>query len=212
VNYIFDDIEKNIIEELKNSRPKRIWTEYVRVVFEFEGYFIELECLPEIADSQNKSDEAMTAKIRKHNGTFEPQNTAKVLSENEIITEINIVRTFLYFTNSITEPKKVKKMDSKWNKMMSKIAGIRKSEIDKILEGTSSSYHSEIICKPNSKNAEKANPESSNTIDVGIILKVKEKFMPIFVQSNGYGFGHLETKPFLDNRELEKIMNNYEVL
>jgi len=212
VNYIFDNIERNIIEELKNSRPKRIWTEYVRVVFEFEGYFIELECLPEIADSQNKSDEAMTAKIRKHNGTFEPQNTAKVLSENEIITEINIVRTFLYFTNSITEPKKVKKIDSKWNKMMSKIAGIRKSEIDKILEGTSSSYHSEIICKPNSKNAEKANAESSNTIDVGIILKVKEKFMPIFVQSNGYGFGHLETKPFLDNRELEKIMNNYEVL
>ena len=212
MNYIFDNIERNIIEELKNSRPKRIWTEYVRVVFEFEGYFIELECLPEIADSQNKSDEAMTAKIRKHNGTFEPQNTAKVLSENEIITEINIVRTFLYFTNSITEPKKVKKIDSKWNKMMSKIAGIRKSEIDKILEGTSSSYHSEIICKPNSKNAEKANAESSNTIDVGIILKVKEKFMPIFVQSNGYGFGHLETKPFLDNRELEKIMNNYEVL
>jgi len=95
---------------------------------------------------------------------------------------------------------------------MSKIAGIRKSEIDKILEGTSNSYYNEIICKPNSKNAEKDTPEYLNTIDVGIILKVKENFMPIFVQSNRYGFGHLETKPFLNNRELEKIMNNYEVL
>jgi len=113
MNYIFNDIERNIIEELKNARPKRIWTDYVSVVFEFENYFIELEYLPEIAYSQNKSDEAMTAKFRKHNRTFEPQNTAKVLSENEIITQINSVRTLLYFTNSITEPKKVKKMDSR---------------------------------------------------------------------------------------------------
>ena len=211
MNYIFDDIEREIIEELKNSRPKRIWTEYIKVIFEYEDYFVELECVPEIADSQNKADEAMTVKIRKENGNYKPYKSAQVICENEQIKEINTVRTFLYFTDSITEPKKVQKMDSKWNRIMSKIAGIRKSEIDKILEGTSSSYHSEIICKPNSEDAKKASPEYSNLIDVGILVSTKEKYLPIFVQSNGYGFSHLESKPFISSNELDKIIGNYEL-
>ncbi|KAB1064691.1 hypothetical protein F6U93_14435 [Tamlana haliotis] len=211
MNYIFDDIEKNIIEELKNSRPQRIWTEYIKVIFEFEDHFVELECVPEIADSQNQADEAMTVKIRKVNTIYEPYKNAHIICENENITEINVVRTFLYFTDSITEPKKVKKMDSIWNRIISKIAGIRKSKIENILEGTSRSYHRQIICNPNSEDAKKASPEFSNLINVGILVKTKEKYLPIFVQSNGYGFPHLETKPFISSNELAKIIGKYEL-
>ncbi|GAA4976351.1 hypothetical protein [Algibacter aquimarinus] len=211
MNYIFNKIEKEIIQRLKNSEPKRIWTEFIKVIFEFEEYYIELECVPEIASSQNKADEAMTAKVREFKKSYLPYENAKILVENKPITDIKTVRTFLYFTDSITEPAKVKKIDSKWNRMLSKIAGIRKSEIEKLLDGTTSSYHDEILCKPNSDEAKKINGEFSNLIDVGIILEIGENYLPAFVQGNGYGFAHLERKPLLKLEELKGVLTEYEM-
>jgi len=211
LKYTFNDIEKDIIQRLKNSEPKRIWTEFVKVIFEFDKYYIELECVPEIASSQNKGDEAMRVKILEIDNKYNPTQNAKVIVENKQIKDIKSVRTFLYFTDSITEPAKVKKNDSKWNKMLSKIAGIRKSEIEKLLEGTTSSYHDEILCKPNSEESKKAKGEFSNLIDVGIILEIEDKFLPAFVQGNGYGFSHLERKPLLTAKDLKSELKQYEL-
>ena len=211
MEYLFNDIEKNIIEKLKNSQPKRIWYEFVTVVFEFDDFYIELESVPEIADSQNKFDEAMTAKIREIKKSYKPSENAKLICENKLIIEIKTVRTFLYFTDSISEPKKVKKLDSKWNRFMSKISNVKQSEIEKILGRTSSSYHSVITCRPNSSESKKAHPEFSNIIDVGLVLKIENEFLPVFVQSNSFGFGHLERKFLLLESELKEIINNYEL-
>jgi len=211
LEYLFNDIEKNIIEKLKNSQPKRIWYEFVTVVFEFDDFYIELESVPEIADSQNKFDEAMTVKIREINKSYKPSENAKLICENKLIIEIKTVRTFLFFTDSISEPKKVKKLDSKWNRFMSKISKVKQSEIEKILEGTSSSYHSVITCRPNSSESKKARLEFSNIIDVGLVLKIENEFLPVFVQSNSFGFGHLERKFLLLESELKEIINNYEL-
>ena len=211
MNYTFNEIEKDIIQRLKNSEPKRIWTEFIKVIFEFEEYYVELECVPEIASSQNKADEAMTIKVRELKKHYLPSKNAKAIVENKPITDIKCVRTLLYFTDSITEPTKVKKIDSKWNRMLSKIAGIRKSEIEKLLDGTTSSYHDEIICKPNSEESKKVNGEFSNLIDVGIILEIGDKYLPAFVQGNGYGFAHLERKPLLKSEELKEELTEYEL-
>jgi hypothetical protein len=211
VEYTFNNIEKKIIQKLKKSEPKRIWTEFVKVIFEFDEYYIELECVPKIASSQNKGDEAMTVKILEIENKYNPTENAKVITENEQIKDIKSVRTFLYFTDSITEPAKVKKIDSKWNKMLSKIAGIRKSEIEKLLEGTTSSYHDQVLCKPNSEESKKAKGEFSNLIDVGIILEIGDKFLPVFVQGNGYGFAHLERKPLLTEKDLKRELIEYEL-
>jgi hypothetical protein len=210
VEYTFNIIEKKIIQKLKKSEPKRIWTEFVKVIFEFEEYYVELECVPEIASSQNKADEAMTVKVREFKNSYLPSKNAKVIVENKPITDIKSVRTLLYFTDSITEPEQVKKIDSKWNRMLSKIAGIRKSEIEKLLDGTTSSYHDEILCKPNSDEAKKVNGEFSNLIDVGIILEIGKNYLPAFVQGNGYGFAHLERKPLLKSEELKEELTEYE--
>ncbi|TVZ53187.1 hypothetical protein [Dokdonia sp. Hel_I_53] len=208
LNYTFNEIEKDIIQRLKNSEPKRIWTEFIKVIFEFDEYYVELECVPEIASSQNKADEAMTLKVREFKKSYLPYKNAKVIVENKPITDIKSVRTLLYFTDTITEPEKV---DSKWNRMLSKIAGIRKSEIEKLLDGTTSSYHDEIICKPNSDEAKKVNGEFSNLIDVGIILEIGKKYLPAFVQGNGYGFAHLERKLLLTSEELKEELTEYEL-
>jgi hypothetical protein len=211
LNYTFNEIEKDIIQRLKNSEPTRIWTEFIKIIIEFEEYYVELECVPEIASSQNKADEAMTVKVREFKKSYLPYENAKVIVENKPIKNIKSVRTFLYFTDSITEPAKVKKIESKWNRMLSKIAGIRKSEIEKLLDGTTSSYHDEIICKPNSIEAKKVIGEFSNLIDVGIILEIGENYLPAFVKGNGYGFAHLERKPLLKSEELKKELTEYEL-
>ena len=211
MNYTFNEIEKDIIQRLKNAEPKRIWNEFVKVVFEFEEYYVELVCVPEIASSQNKADEAMTVKVREFKNSYLPSKNAKVIVENKPITDIKSVRTLLYFTDSITEPAQVKKIDSKWNRMLSKIAGIRKSEIENLLDGTTSSYHDEILCKPNSDEAKKVNGEFSNLIDVGIILEIGKNYLPAFVQGNGYGFAHLERKPLLKSEELKEELIEYEL-
>jgi len=167
--------------------------------------------LSEIADSQNKYDEAITVKIREISKSYKPSENAKLICENKLVSEIKTVKTFLYFTDSISEPKKVKKLDTKWNRFMSKISNIKQSEIEKIIEGTSSSYHSVITCRPNSAKSKKARPEFSNIIDVGLVLKIENEFLPVFVQSNSFGFGHLERNFLLTENELKKIINNYEL-
>lgn len=209
MEYLYTDIEKNIIEKLKNSRPIRIWTEYVKVVFEFEYTYIELECVPEIADSQNGPDEAITTKVREFYKVFKPQGHSTIIIKDSLITDIKIVQTLLYFTDSITEPEKVKKINSQWDKMLSIIAGVRKSKIEKILEGTSSSYHSEVICNPDAEEIKDVPQEYSNIIDVGLLLKIENSFLPAFVRGNGYGFPHLETKPFLNLEDLKKDQIQY---
>lgn len=211
MNYTFNEIEKDIIKSLKNSEPVRIWTEFIRVIFEFNEYYVELECVPEIASSQNKFDEAMTVKVREYKKPYLPSNHAKILVEKKRITDVKTVRTFLYFTDSITEPAKVKKIDSKWNRLLGKIAGIRKSEIEKLFEGTTSSYYDQIICNPNSNEAKKVNGEFSNLIDVGILLEIGKSYLPAFVQGNGYGFAHLESKSLLKSEELKKELIEYEL-
>lgn len=209
MEYLFTDIERKIIEKLKNSRPIRIWTEYVKVVFEFENSYIELDCVPEIADSQNAPDEAITTKIREFGDVFKPQKHSKIIVQNSLITDVKIVQTLLYFTDSITEPEKVIRMNSQWNRMLSKIAGVRKSKIEKLLEGTTSRYHLEVICNPDSEEAKDLKKEYSNVIDVGLLLKIENLYLQAFVRGNGYGFSHLEGKPFLNSEELQSALTKY---
>ncbi|PRP67753.1 hypothetical protein [Nonlabens agnitus] len=212
MNYTFDPQEKAIIDTLENSNPERIWTQFIKIVIEFKDYYVELECIPEVADSQNDADEAMTVKIRKFENTYEPCKHAKVIVENQSILEIKRVRTLLYFTDSITDPVETKKIDSQWNKILSKISGLRRSRIDKMFESGSSSYHDEIICNPKAPQAQVIKKEFSNLIDVGLLLKVKDKFVPAFLLSNAYGFNHLERKALYTMEELKEGLHNYELL
>lgn len=213
MNYLFSQQEKIIIERIKNSQPERIWTEFIKVIIEFDNYYVELECIPEIASSQNSHDEAMRIQIRDFNKKYLPHQNAEIILENKPITDVISVRTLLYFTDSITEPAKVKKVDSKWNRLLSKIAAIRKSQIEKLIEGTTaiSSYHEEIICHPNSDEAKKVKKEFSNLIDVGIILEFKDNYLPAFIQGNGYGFAHLESKPLLNSKQLKQELSDYDL-
>ncbi|MBO0341054.1 hypothetical protein [Flagellimonas profundi] len=196
-----------MLQRLNNSKPIRIWTEFIKVIFEFEQYYVELECVPKIASSQNRADEAMTVEVRKHNKQYLPCNNAKVLVENKPITDIKCVRTLLYFTDSMTSPD----LDAHWNKILSIIGGTTERKIKKIFEESSSSYHDQIICKPNSEESKKVKEAYSNLIDVGIILSIGDKFLPAFVRGNGYGFAHLERRPLITREELTEELTKYEL-
>lgn len=211
MKYLFSDIEKSIVRKLKNTEPKQIWSEFLKVIIEFDDSYIELECIAEKASAQNKADEAIIVKISEFSKKYEPNKYSKKIVERTKITNINTVRTLLYFTDSIEEPETIKKLDSQWNKLFSKIARVRQSQIDKLFEGTTSSYHSEVVCKPNSEEAKSIRKEHSNLIDVGLILEFGNKHLPIFIVENNYGFGNLETKPLLTSEELKTLVDKYEL-
>ena len=207
MKYTFNEIDKNILRKLKNSVPKRIWTEFVKIVFEFDGYCIELECIPRIASSPNDGDEAMTTQIREIEKNYSPPKSAIIVLENKEITGVHCVRTLLYFTVATTEPEMVKKSESQLRKLLSKVSGVSKRKIDEMIKGYSS-YHEEIICKPGTVDVKE---EFSNLIDVGLIIEFDNYYLPAFIQRNSFGFADVERQSLLQSEELKEILSEYEV-
>jgi len=109
--YLFSEKELKLIEFLKFNSPKKIWSEPIFYIFEYENFYLELgiECAEKLNlgfISENKFENTansdleqyvMIAKLKKINLKFKPQAGSELLTENESITEINIVRTLLFF-------------------------------------------------------------------------------------------------------------------
>ena len=209
--FLFTDHELNLVEELKVKQPIRIWNSWVKVIFEYDICYIELECIPELAASQHESDEAMTVRISKKEENYIPEKHSKVLIENPQISEIKTARIFLYATDMITDPVEIQETENSWNKILSFISNLRKSKIEKIFEGLQSSYHSQVVCHPESEEAKNIKSKFSNLIDVGLLLKIGDKYLRLFIVSNGYGF-NLDYRPFINEQELNEGIENYQLL
>ncbi len=81
--FLFNNNDKVLINELKNSTPIKIWSAYVRINFEFKNSYIELECKDEIAESINDSDEAIICIIRKQNIKYKKSNDSEPIPYNK---------------------------------------------------------------------------------------------------------------------------------
>jgi hypothetical protein len=109
--YLFSKEELKLIQFLKSHSPKKIWLEPIYYIFEYEKYYIQLgiECaekinLGYIPEKKIKNEQitgfeqyVMIAKLKKVNLTFKPQVGSQLLSENKKFTEINTVRTLLFY-------------------------------------------------------------------------------------------------------------------
>jgi hypothetical protein len=206
--FLFNDNDKVLINELKNSTPIRIWSEYVRVVFEFQNNYIELECQDEIAESINDSDEAIICIIRKHNIKYLKSSSSKLIAENKKISDIKIVRTVLHFTKS----KKIEPIPHNKNSFKSRLKKFITGEDDIISEILSmpSTGHSEIVSNP--KSIKNNMPEFSNLIDVGLLIEIDNQYFQPIIKDNGYGFTGIGRKPFLSKEETNLELKNYELI
>ena len=206
--FLFNNNDQVLINELKNSTPIKIWSEYVKIIFEFKHSFIELECKGEKAESINNSDEAIICIIRKQNNKYKKSNGSELITENKKLNDIRIVRTVLHFTKS----KKIEPIPHNKNSFKSRLKKFITGEDDIISEILSmpSTGHSEIVSNP--KSIENNMPEFSNLIDVGLLIEIDNQYFQPIIKDNGYGFIDIGRKPFLSKEETNLELKNYELI
>ena len=109
--YLFSEKELRLIDFLKSNSPKKIWLEPIFYIFEYDNFYIELgiECAENIRlgyipdkkiiniPTSDFEQYVMIATLKRVNSEFKPQTGSELLMTNEKITELNIVRTLLFY-------------------------------------------------------------------------------------------------------------------
>ncbi|MEX0996315.1 MAG: hypothetical protein WDZ45_04645 [Flavobacteriaceae bacterium] len=110
--YLFSENELELIKFLKIDSPKKIWWEPICYIFEYDNFYIELSIesakkinlgsIPEINERISDFDQfVMIAKLKRVNLKFKLQSGSELISEDEKIIEVNIVRTLLLYCQHI---------------------------------------------------------------------------------------------------------------
>jgi hypothetical protein len=209
MNYIYNQEDLKNIKYLKENPPKKIWWDFVYYSFDYGDFYFQLETSPEIADSQNKNDEAIIGKITKIDKPYVSHQNSKIVCENKIINSIYIVRTFLYFS-TYQKHSLYKKSIARIKAKLKSISG-KKDPLNDILAKTNGSWE-EITCHPKSNEIKYVNPKHSNLIDCGLILEIEGEILEAYVRCNGFGFNVDENNFFSNVEEVKQIAEKYELI
>lgn len=201
--FLFTPEEKSLIDHIKNNLSVRIWSDFPQIVFEFEGYYIALECLPISVESVNQYDEAMTCKVNRYNKSYSKPKLAQVLTYREKIDSIKIVRTLLHFTKS----KEIRPVPYNPNSIKAKLK--RFFDYNDIMEevmAMPSSGHAAIVSNPNEFN--EALPYYCNLIDVGLLIEIDKKYLHAYIPNNSYGLMSINSSMFLNSSSFDENLNS----
>lgn len=177
---LYDDQTIEIFKILKSNSPKRMLSdEFMQVAFDYGNFYFIASPEDFIAASQNTNDEAIIVKFEKHNEAYKIHESEKVLFENPKISNIYILRTLLYFSDHINykdrdEAISVMTKEEKENEILSDV-------LSKATGG-----HEEIVCHPQSDEAEKVNKDFSNLVDAGILIEVNGEKLLCFSYFNSF--------------------------
>lgn len=209
-DYTYKEQEFEYVRYLKSVSPKKIWWGFTTYIFDYGDFYYQLECVSEIADTQNQSDEAIIGQLTKHFEPYQPGQNSKLVCENKLIQELYIVRVFLYFTNFET----YSKTKILFNKAKTKTIELLTAKPDPIgdLMADSIGGCQEMTCHPKSEQVKKVDPKYSNLIDTGLLLQIDSKCVKAFVERNGFGFHIRNDKYFFDIEELKETAQQYEFI
>lgn len=210
MDYIYKDSEIEFARYIKANPPQKIWWNFISYVFDYGNFYFQIESVSKIADTQNKSDEAIIGQFTRHLEAFVPNQDDKLICENKRIDELYIIRVFLYFTTF----RKYSKVEQLFNQTRQKIKSLiigRADPIEEILSKTIGGCK-EVICHPKSDEIKRINPKHLNLIDCGLLLQIDGKILKAFVESNGFGFHIWGDKYFYDISELNEIAGQYEFI
>jgi len=195
---------------LKANPPHKIWWDFVSYILDYGDFYFKLECVSEVADNQNDSNEALIGQFTKHYGTFVPGAHTELVCTNKKIEELYIVRVFVYFTlyRAFT------KTEQLLNQLKQKIKTLLKGKKDPMADiiSRTKGVHQEITCHPKAEEVRHIESKYANLIDCGLLSQIDGKYLKAFVQSNSYGFHMPEDGYFYDLELLNDIAKNYEVL
>ncbi|MDP4285523.1 MAG: hypothetical protein Q8891_13945 [Bacteroidota bacterium] len=210
MDYTYSEDEIDFARHIKTNPPKKIWWDFTTYVFDYGDFYFQIECVSEIADTQNKSNEAIIGKFTKHLEIYVPGQYTKLVCENKEIEELYTVRVFLYFT-TFKEYSKLEQFYSQTKQKVKTLITGKKDVLGDILSKTIGGCK-EITCHPKSEEAKNIDTKYSNLIDCGLLIQIDGKCLKAFVESNGYGFHVSDDKYFNDIEELKDITGQYEFI
>jgi hypothetical protein len=210
MDYTYKDSEIEFARHIKTNPPQKIWWDFTVYVFDYSDHYFQIECISEIADSQNKSDEAIIGQFTKHLETYTPGQYTKLVCENKKIEDLYIARVFLYFT-TFKEYSKIEQLYSQTKQKVKTFMTGKKDVLGEILSNTIGGCE-EITCHPKSEEAKNIDRKYSNLIDCGLLIQIDGKCLKAFVESNGFGFHISDDKYFHNIDELKDIAGQYEFI
>lgn len=210
MDYTYTQNEISFARYIKTNAPKKIWYDFATYVFDYEAFYFQIECVSEIADTQNKSDEAIIGQFTKHLEIYVPGQYTKLVCEDRKIEELYIARVFLYFT-TFKEYSKLEQIYSQIQHKTKTLITGKKDALGDILSKTIGGCE-EITCHPKSEEAKSVDTKYSNLIDCGLLIQIDGKCLKAFVQSNGYGFPISDDNYFDDIEGLKDIAGQYEFI
>ncbi len=179
--FFYQENTIDLFKLLKHQTPQRIFSnQFDRVVFDYVDFHVAASPDVFTAASQHEYDEVINADFQRINIAFQPNEDDLLLFENNAIKRLWILRTIIYFTDFTffsSEAEALQGLDltNKTDRVLA----------DLILK-TPGSYE-QIVCHPQSKEAEGINKEFANLIDAGIMLEIDNKLLMCFSSHNGFG-------------------------
>ena len=210
MDYTYTNSEIEFARHIKLYSPQNIWWDFATYVFDYGDFYFQIECVSELAATQNKSDEAIIGRFSKHFQPFVPGGHMKLICQDKNIEELYIVRVLLYFT-TYSEYSKTKLL---LNQVKQRLKSLLTGKNDPVGELLSKSIGGceEITCHPKSDDAKNVDPNYSNLIDCGLLVQIDGKYLKAFVERNGFGFDSWNDNFFLTIDEIKEISSRYELI
>ena len=185
--YLFDTDDFVLISYLKSETPKKIWWSPIQYIFEYEDFYIEAEiyCCEKNPVSFNDYGFIMSVNFEKVNGKYSNVDGCIVLSENRRISNIYIVRTLIYFHD-------YRNRQYVENKNYNCIGG--------------------FLTHPNEELEKEIQTESTNVVDVGLLIDIENDFIDAFVKDNDEDFYKVGENYLLENIDFNDLPKEYEYI
>jgi hypothetical protein len=210
MDHTYKENEIEFARHIKKNPPNKIWWDFTNYVFDYGDFYFRLESVSEIADTQNKSDEAIIGQFTKNLEPYLAGQYTKLVCENKKIDDMYVVRTFLHFTTFREYSKTEQLFNQTKQKVKSLVTG--KTDVFEDIASKAIGGSAEITCHPKSDQVKKVDPRYSNLIDCGLLLIIEGKCLKVFVENNGFGFHFWNDKYFFDINELNRIAEHYELI
>ena len=205
--YSFTSEEIGLIHKLLSRPVKRILYGVVYFLFEFDDSAILLKCEDMPADSINKSDEAIVARLELLPLNSKYSGQGDIVAENKSIDRAWMVNTMLTFTpyqKNTLEALAALKADYEQTKAATGVDDLFKKALATTIGG-----YDEVICHPNSEQARSLDPANANLLTVGLLLQIEGRYLRAFIPDNAYGFGIFANNFFIPQEEIAE-WSNYE--
>ena len=168
MDYTYEGNEIGFAKYLMINPPQKIWWNFTSYVFDYSDFYFQIECVSKIADTQNKSDEAIIGQFTKYLETYIPGQYTNLVCENKKIEKLYIVRVFLYFTTL----KEYSKLEKLYKQAKQKIKTFLTGKKDVLANIISQSIEcsQEITCHPKSDEAKNIDAKYWLVSRVSIVL------------------------------------------